>query len=166
MVLLALDLTHRALGDIEVIFNDTGLEMPETLRNVEEVSRYYGYTLNVASAGDIFWRAVEIFGPPGKDYRWCCKITKLVPIAKLTRAKWPSGALNIVGQRAYESLDRAKSPLVWRNKWIPHMISTTPIQYWSQLSTWLISSSINYHTISYTKKGSIDSAVIYVHPVH
>lgn len=135
--LVALDLTHRALGDIEVIFNDTGLEMPETLRNVEEVSRYYGYTLNVASAGDIFWRAVEIFGPPGKDYRWCCKITKLVPIAKLTRAKWPSGALNIVGQRAYESLDRAKSPLVWRNKWIPHMISTTPIQYWSQLSTWL-----------------------------
>lgn len=64
-------------------------------------------------------------------------MAKLVPIAKLTRALWPDGALNVVGQRAYESLDRAKSPLIWRNKWIPHMISTTPIQYWSQLATWL-----------------------------
>jgi len=135
--LVALDLTYRALGDLEVVFNDTGLELPETLRNVEEVANHYGTKLHIATAGDIFWRAVEVFGPPGKDYRWCCKVAKLVPIARLTKTKWPGGALNIVGQRAYESLDRAKSPLVWRNKWIPHMVSTTPIQYWSQLATWL-----------------------------
>ena len=135
--LVALDLTSRALGSLEIIFNDTGLEMPETLKNVDEVARRYDYKLHVASAGDIFWRAVEVFGPPGKDYRWCCKVAKLVPIAKLTKALWPDGALNVVGQRAYESLDRAKSPLIWRNKWISHMISTTPIQYWSQLAAWL-----------------------------
>ncbi|MEM1695860.1 MAG: phosphoadenosine phosphosulfate reductase family protein [Desulfurococcaceae archaeon] len=135
--LVALDLAHRAFGDLDILFNDTGLEMPETLRNVEYVANYYGYKLYVASAGDIFWRAVDVFGPPGKDYRWCCKVTKLVPIAKLTKAVWPNGGFNIVGQRAYESLDRASSPLVWRNKWIRHMVSTTPIQYWSQLSTWI-----------------------------
>ncbi|MEM0001430.1 MAG: phosphoadenosine phosphosulfate reductase family protein [Desulfurococcaceae archaeon] len=135
--LVTLDLAHRAYGSLEIIFNDTGLEMPETLNNVEKVADLYGHKLYVASAGDIFWRAVEVFGPPGKDYRWCCKVAKLVPIAKLTKTVWPGGALNLVGQRAYESLDRAKSPLVWRNKWIPHMISTTPIQYWSQLACWL-----------------------------
>lgn len=135
--LVSLDLAMKALGDVKMIFNDTGLEMPETLRNVEYVSKYYSVDLHIASAGDIFWRSVELFGPPGKDYRWCCKITKLVPIAKLTKTLWPNGALNILGQRAFESLDRAKSPLVWRNKWIPHMVSTTPIQYWSQLACWI-----------------------------
>lgn len=135
--LVALDLAHKAFGELEIIFNDTGLEMPETLRNVDEVTRLYNYELHIARAGDIFWKAVEVFGPPGKDYRWCCKVAKLVPIAKLTKTLWPTGALNIVGQRAYESLDRAKSSLIWRNKWIPHMISTTPIQYWSQLACWL-----------------------------
>lgn len=135
--LVALDLTCRALGDIELIFNDTGLELPDTISNVERVANYYGCKLNVASAGNAFWRGVEIFGPPGRDYRWCCKVAKLVPIARLTKARWPTGALNVVGQRAYESINRAKSPLIWRNKWIPHMISTTPIQYWSQLACWL-----------------------------
>jgi phosphoadenosine phosphosulfate reductase len=135
--LVALDLTHRVFGEVEILFNDTGLELPETLRNVEEVSSFYGFRAHYASAGDIFWRAVEVFGPPGKDYRWCCKVAKLTPIAKLTKTTWPNGALNIVGQRAYESLDRARSPLVWRNKWVSHMVSTTPIQYWSQLACWL-----------------------------
>jgi len=135
--LVALDLACRVFGGVELVFNDTGLELPETLRNIEEVSVYYNLRAHYASAGDIFWKAVEIFGPPGKDYRWCCKVAKLTPIAKLTKMLWPSGALNIVGQRAYESLDRAKSPLVWRNKWVSHMLSTTPIQYWGQLACWL-----------------------------
>ena len=146
--LVALDLVHKAFNDLEIIFNDTGLELPETLNNVEQVTKYYGYKLLVASAGDIFWRAVNFFGPPGKDYRWCCKVTKLVPIAKLTRTLYSSGALNIVGQRAYESFDRAKSPLVWRNKWIPHMVTTTPIQYWSQLAGWLY---IHRYKLPYNK---------------
>lgn len=134
--LVALDLAYRVFGELEIVFNDTGLELPETLRNVEEVSDFYKCKAHWASAGNIFWKAIEIFGPPGKDYRWCCKIAKLAPIAKLTKALWPSGALNIVGQRAYESLDRARSPLIWRNKWVSHMISTTPIQYWGQLACW------------------------------
>jgi len=135
--LVSLHLAVKAFGSVDVLFNDTGIELPETLNNVEEVSGKYGLNLVTASAGNMFWSAVETFGPPGKDYRWCCKIIKLVPIAKTSRVKWPNGALNIVGQRAYESLDRAKSPVLWRNKWVPHLVSTTPIQDWSQLSIWL-----------------------------
>ena len=134
--LVALDLACRVFGELEIVFNDTGLELPETLRNIEDVSNFYKCRVHWASAGDIFWKAIEIFGPPGKDYRWCCKVAKLAPIAKLTKTLWSSGALNIVGQRAYESLDRARSPLIWRNKWVSHMISTTPIQYWGQLACW------------------------------
>ncbi len=135
--LVALHLTLETLGDAKLLFNDTGLELPDTRDNVDYVAEKYGLEKVVASAGDSFWNAVEIFGPPGKDYRWCCKIVKLVPLARISRHKWPSGALNIVGQRAYESLDRAKSPRVWRNRWIPHLLSITPIQEWSQLHIWL-----------------------------
>ena len=135
--LTALDLTVKAIGDTDVLFNDTGLELPETHRNVEYVVEKYGLKLYKASAGDIFWKAVWIFGPPGKDYRWCCKVTKLVPIARTTRRIWPDGALNIVGQRAYESMDRARSPSIWRNRWVPHLLSISPIQEWNQLLEWL-----------------------------
>lgn len=135
--LTALNLTLEAIGDADLLFNDTGLELPETIRNVEEVAEKYGLRLVKASAGDAFWKAVWIFGPPGKDYRWCCKVTKLVPIARTTRSTWPSGALNIVGQRAYESIDRARSPSIWRNRWVPHLLSVTPIQEWNQFVEWL-----------------------------
>jgi len=135
--LIALHLTLNALGDAELLFNDTGLELPDTIKNVENVSRKYGLKLTIAAAGNIFWKAVKIFGPPGKDYRWCCKVTKLVPLARTARKKWPHKALNIVGQRAFESIDRAKSPIIWRNRWIPHLVSATPIQEWNQLLEWL-----------------------------
>ncbi len=135
--LVALHLTLEALGDATLLFNDTGLELPDTLENVEYIANYFGLNLVEASAGNAFWESLPVFGPPGKDYRWCCKIAKLIPIAKTSRLKWSSGALNIVGQRAYESIDRAKSPIIWRNKWVPHLVSTTPIQEWNQLVEWL-----------------------------
>jgi len=135
--LVALDLTIKALDKPKMLFNDTGLELPETIENVEDVANYYDLELVTANAGNIFWNSLPVFGPPGRDYRWCCKVAKLTPIAKVTRAKWGTGALNIVGQRAFESIDRAKSPLIWRNKWVPHLLSTTPIQDWSQLAIWL-----------------------------
>ncbi len=135
--LVALHLTIETLGKAKLLFNDTGLELPETIENVDYVAEKYGLEKIVASAGDSFWKGLEVFGPPGKDYRWCCKIAKLVPLARTTKKLWSTGALNIVGQRAFESIDRARSPRVWRNRWIPHLLSLTPIQEWSQLHIWL-----------------------------
>ncbi len=135
--LVSLDLTLKAGLDPKMLFNDTGLELPETVETVERTAKHYGVELYVASAGDRFWKAVEFYGPPGKDYRWCCKVVKLAPIANLTKKLWGGGALNVVGVRAYESLDRARSPRVWRNRWLPWFLSVTPIHEWSQLAVWL-----------------------------
>ncbi|MEB3816906.1 MAG: phosphoadenosine phosphosulfate reductase family protein [Desulfurococcales archaeon] len=135
--LVALHLTLRLGYKPYLIFNDTGLELPETRESVKRIADEYGLELLVADAGDAFWRAVERVGPPGKDFRWCCKVTKLAPLARLLNEKFPEGALNVVGQRAYESLDRARSPRVWRNRWIPHILNIAPIHEWSQLHVWL-----------------------------
>jgi len=135
--LVSLHLTLRSLGDCPLLFNDTGIELPETVKIVHEVADHYGLDLEVAEAGNAFWESVKFYGPPARDYRWCCKVAKLVPLARKILKNYPSGILNIVGQRAYESLDRARSPRIWRNKWIPTITSISPIQYWNQLAIWL-----------------------------
>lgn len=135
--LVALHLTLKLGLDPIVVFNDTGLELPETVETVYKTAERYELKLEVASAGDAFWRAVHFFGPPAKDYRWCCKIVKLGPMARLVNTKWPRGALNIVGQRAFESLDRARTPRVWRNRWFPQLLNISPIQYWNSFMIWL-----------------------------
>ncbi len=134
--LVALHLTLDLKEPI-VVFNNTGIEMPETLETVDKVVKTFGLELVVADAGDSFWDALRRVSPPARDLRWCCKVTKLVPMAKLVKERWPQGTLNVVGQRAFESIERSKSPRVWRNKWFPQVLNISPIQYWTQLDVWM-----------------------------
>ncbi len=134
--LVSLDLTLRAGVEPALLFNDTGLEFPETRQAVETAAERHGLKLVVASAGNAFWRSVGFFGPPGRDYRWCCKVAKLAPLARTAKSAWKGDILNIVGQRAFESLDRARSSRIWRNRWVPTILSMSPIQEWNQLAVW------------------------------
>jgi len=131
---------HLALGiGIEplVLFNNTGIELPETVETVYRTVDRYGLRLVEASAGERFWGSVYELGIPGRDYRWCCKVCKLAPLSLTVKQNWPDGGLNIVGQRAFESIDRARSPRVWRLRWAPTMLNLSPILEWSQFDVWL-----------------------------
>jgi len=121
----------------KILFNNTGIELPETLETVYRTVEKYGLELVEASANDIFWKSVYNLGIPGRDYRWCCKTCKLAPLHRTVIKLWPSGALNIVGQRAFESIDRARSPRIWRLRWAPQLLNISPINEWSQLEVWL-----------------------------
>ncbi|ABU81899.1 phosphoadenosine phosphosulfate reductase family protein [Ignicoccus hospitalis] len=134
--LVALHLTLE-FGKPIVVFNNTGIEMPETVETVRRVVEAFDLELAVADAGNSFWEAMKRNSPPARDLRWCCKVTKLVPMAKLVKERWPSGTLNVVGQRAFESIERSKSPRVWRNKWFPQVLNIAPIHYWTQLDVWM-----------------------------
>ncbi|MGC8933338.1 MAG: phosphoadenosine phosphosulfate reductase family protein [Candidatus Methanodesulfokora sp.] len=122
-----LNLAEKSKCDYLVYFNDTGIEMPETIEQAERADI-------VGSAGDSFWRYVPRFGPPARDYRWCCKVLKLVPTYKalkgLTR-------MTLVGQRRFESLDRMRSKKVWMNEWLPGILTAAPINDWTALDAWL-----------------------------
>ncbi len=135
--LVTLHLTIETGFEPILMFNNTGIELPETIKAVQKTVDEYNLRYEVADAGNAFWKAVTSFGPPARNYRWCCKIVKLVPFARLTRKIWPNGALNILGQRAYESYDRSRSPKVWRNQWAPHVLSIAPIHEWPQFILWL-----------------------------
>ncbi|MCX8168770.1 MAG: phosphoadenosine phosphosulfate reductase family protein [Candidatus Methanomethylicia archaeon] len=120
----------------KMLFNDTGLELPETVRYIEEISEELQIELIKAEAGRIFWEAFENLGPPARDYRWCCKTCKLIPILKTMKKEYPNGSLTLVGQRKFESLSRAKSQSIWKNKWLPDSINVSPIMDWSALHIW------------------------------
>jgi len=132
----ALSLTLEAGLEPIILFNDTGLELPPTLKNVDTVAHKFNLKLLTASAGNRFWDSVNVFGPPAKDYRWCCKVVKMAPIARIYKKHFPNGLLAIIGQRAFESVDRSRSGAVWRNRWLPAALNISPLQEWDQLTVW------------------------------
>jgi len=139
--LVALDLTLEAGMDPLILFNDTNLELPETIENVHDVAKKYSIKLEIADARNKFWEAINFFGPPARDYRWCCKIAKLAPIGKFYKYNFSNGVLTIVGQRGFESIERARSGSVWRNRWLPSILNISPIQEWDQLLVWMYAKS-------------------------
>jgi phosphoadenosine phosphosulfate reductase len=134
--LATLVLVRKALGQVPVMFVDTGVEVPETLSFIRDLEKRLDMEFLREEGGD-FFKGVEYFGPPGRDYRWCCKVCKLGPTAKIIERHFPEGVLNFIGQRAYESETRAKSQRVWRNPWLPKQKGAGPIQHWTALHVWL-----------------------------
>ncbi|MEM2822852.1 MAG: phosphoadenosine phosphosulfate reductase family protein [Thermofilaceae archaeon] len=135
--LVAYRLAEKAFGKVPILFNDTGLELPETVEYVKSFAKRVGAELILADAGKAFWSSLNVMGPPARDYRWCCKVCKLVPTARAIKERLGGEVLSIVGQRRYESAARALSPRVYRNKWIPMTLVAAPIQDWSALDVWL-----------------------------
>ena len=130
-------LVYKALGKVPILFNNTGIELPETVRYVRDFARRNDVELIEADAGEGFWRGIKVMGPPARDFRWCCKVAKLAPISREVKKLFPNGALSFVGQRKFESAMRALSPRVWRNRWMPEIIAATPILTWTALDVWM-----------------------------
>jgi phosphoadenosine phosphosulfate reductase len=121
----------------KLLFVDTGLEFEETKQNVAEVAHDFSLDVVSESAGGSFWKNLDHFGPPAKDFRWCCKTCKLGPATRLIQKNFPEGVLSFIGQRAYESQQRAAKGSVWRNPWTPNQLAASPIQKWTALHVWL-----------------------------
>ncbi len=124
-----LELVNRSDVAYHTYFNDTGLELPETIEFVEKI----GY--DIKGEGDSFWRYVSKFGPPARDYRWCCKVLKLTPTRKAL--KYLAPGVTLVGQRKYESSARMRSRSIWKNRWLPEFVTGAPLNDWSSLQTWI-----------------------------
>ena len=121
----------------ETFFLDTGIELEETLKYVDYVEKRYGLKIKRIHSDDRFWKSLEKYGPPARDYRWCCKVVKLGPTTRFIMENYPKGVLTFIGQRRYESNVRSKTPRIWRNKWVPNQIAASPIQNWTALEVFL-----------------------------
>ena len=133
-LLLTIDAGHK----LPVLFIDTGLEFEETVQFVHDTVERHGLELIEEKAPvDAFFGNLVHFGPPAKDYRWCCKTNKLGPTVNAITKHFPDGVLSFIGQRKYESEARKAKSRIWRNPWTPGQLGASPIQDWSAMHVWL-----------------------------
>lgn len=136
--LACLLLTLDAGLKLPILFIDTGLELTETVEHVHDVVKRHDLKLIEEKAPtDAFFGNLEFFGPPAKDFRWCCKTNKLGPTVSAINKNFPGGVLSFIGQRKYESEARNAKPRIWRNPWTPGQLGASPIQSWSAMHVWL-----------------------------
>ncbi|NMC05402.1 MAG: phosphoadenosine phosphosulfate reductase family protein, partial [Candidatus Lokiarchaeota archaeon] len=152
--LATLLLVQKAIGPgngvlqkpFSIFFADTGLEFPEVLQNVQDVVTWAGLraAFHVRSAGDKFWPLAANFGPPARDFRFCCHTLKASQINDMVEEmvikagnRVDSRLLVFLGQRQYESFNRAEDDRVYTNSYVPMQVIGTPIKEWSALDEWL-----------------------------
>ena len=134
--LAAYGMASRAVRNPGLLFINTGLEFPETVEYVHAFAEEYGETLHIADAGNAFWDNVDTFGPPAKDFRWCCKVCKLGPITDLISHDYPKGTITVEGNRALESFARSKIGFVSKNPFVPNQTNLNPVRTWSAAEVW------------------------------
>lgn len=135
--LASLWLCRKARPRAEVLFINTGLEFPETVAYTRDFCRAHKMKLHeIKSEGDLF-QQVESFGPPAKDFRWCCKTNKLGPMTSFLQQHYPKGCVTIEGRRIYESFNRSTIKAVERNPYVPSQTTLSPIRNWRALEVML-----------------------------
>ncbi|MCK4847659.1 MAG: phosphoadenosine phosphosulfate reductase family protein, partial [Candidatus Heimdallarchaeota archaeon] len=138
--LVTLDLVAKSDVPYEIIFADTGLEFPETLENIDLISKNYNRKiLTDENQSWDFWERFEQFGPPTRNSRWCCKSSKLAPVNNILEKNYPENdkVLTFLGKRRFESFGRSQEPRLSQNPWIPKQISAAPINNWSAFEVFL-----------------------------
>lgn len=129
-----LHLVRQQQPDVAVVWNNTGVEFPETWPFIRRMTEEWGLDLHIAkpSPGETFWWAVEKYGWPllGKDIRrstdhhitrrltnrkrkaadvarissYCCDYLKVKPSLRVTRALGTQ--VDIIGNMVAESRQR------------------------------------------------------------
>ncbi|MBP2030940.1 phosphoadenosine phosphosulfate reductase [Methanohalophilus levihalophilus] len=139
--LVALSLAMDALSTkrLEAFFVNTGLEFPETEKFVHDFCNQYGISLTEEKAEGAFWENVDKFGPPGKDFRWCCKVCKLGPANAVMKKCGQKNelCLTIDGKRKYESFSRSKTKATEMNPFVQGQLNIFPLRNWRAFEVWL-----------------------------
>ncbi|MCZ7385388.1 MAG: phosphoadenosine phosphosulfate reductase family protein [Candidatus Methanoperedens sp.] len=138
--LTTLDLTRSAVKKpIKVFFANTGIEFPETVEFVRRFCSENSIELIEVETKEAFWENLPSFGPPAKDFRWCCKVCKLAPINTVIEECTRGGGkcLTIDGKRKYESFTRSRIAPKEENPFIPGQVSVFPIRDWRAIEVWL-----------------------------
>ena len=129
--------------DFKIFFIDTGIEFKETIEFVEYIVKEYNLEekfMKYTTKNDFYEESRSNFGPPARDFRWCCKVLKLSNINDLIRDHFPKGVLTFIGNRKYESFlrrDDSKKGKISKNSYIPQQINVNIINSWIALTVWL-----------------------------
>lgn len=144
---VVLDLCTRAIppSAFQVIYSDTGYELPSSLDLYKEVQEFYGKKfpdLKFSTAknhGQVldYWDKI---GTPSDTHRWCCSIMKTVPLyrtLKLSGTNKQGKVLTFDGVRAEESTRRAGYDRTGKGVKHSNVINASPILFWNTAEVFL-----------------------------
>lgn len=143
---VVLDLCTRALppSAFEVIYSDTGYELPPSLILYKEIQEHYKKKFpelkfqiakNHASVIE-YWDKI---GTPSDTHRWCCSVMKTAPLYRLLKIKENKQArvLTFDGIRAEESTSRSTYNRIGKGVKHDTVINASPILAWNTTEIFL-----------------------------
>lgn len=151
---VVLDLCTRAIPpqDFEVIYSDTGYELPPSLHMYEEIAQHYKSLypeLSFRTARNhasvlSYWDKI---GTPSDTHRWCCAVMKTGPLYRMLKTEDNKQAkvLTFDGVRAEESTRRSGYNRVGKGVKHDTVINARPILYWNTAEIFLYMFKYNLH---------------------
>lgn len=143
---VVLDLCTRAIPstDFEVIYSDTGYELPPSLTLYDEVQRYYkelypDLKFSTARNHENVLNYWDKMGTPSESLRWCCTIMKTSPLYRSLKKEdnKQSKVLTFEGVRAEESVRRSNYERIGKGVKHDTAINARPILHWSTIEIFL-----------------------------
>lgn len=145
---VVLDLCTRAIppSEFQVIYSDTGYELPSSLELYEQVKKHYhnlfpslrfSITRNHESVLS-YWDKI---GTPSDTHRWCCSVMKTAPLyrtLKIEGTNKQAKVLTFDGVRAEESTRRSNYNRVGKGKHTT-IYNAHPIILWNTVEIFLYS---------------------------
>ena len=142
---VVLDLCTRAIPptDFEVIYSDTGYELPPSLALYKDVEAYYKQkfpSLRFLTARNHesvlnYWDKI---GTPSDNHRWCCSVMKTAPLYRMLKVEGNEQArvLTFDGVRAEESVRRENYQRLGKGKHT-YIYNAHPIISWNSVEIFL-----------------------------
>lgn len=139
---VVLDLCTRAIPstEFEVIYSDTGYELPPSLALYDEVKAHYrrlfpDLKFSLVRNHESVLHYWDKIGTPSDTHRWCCSIMKTAPIyrsLKIEGTNKQARVLTFDGVRAEESTKRGAYTRVGKGKHTT-IFNAHPILHWNSV---------------------------------
>ena len=143
---VVLDLCNRTIPptEFQVIYSDTGYELPSSLELYEQVKEYYhklspslkfSLTKNHESVLN-YWDKI---GTPSDTHRWCCSVMKTAPLYRSLKIEGTNKQAKVLafdGVRAEESVRRSGYQRIGKGKHTT-IYNAHPILHWNSVEIFL-----------------------------
>lgn len=144
---VVLDLCTRAIPpeSFEVIYSDTGYELPPSLALYDQIIEFYHQKFptlkfSVARNHESVINYWDKIGTPSDTHRWCCSIMKTAPLYRMLKIEGTNKQARILtfdGVRAEESTRRSGYNREGRGVKHDTVINARPILYWNTTEVFL-----------------------------
>lgn len=129
----------------QVIYSDTGYELPHSLKLYEEVKEYYNekypeLLFRTARNHEKVLNYWDKIGTPSDTHRWCCSVMKTAPLYRMLKIEGTNKQAKVLafeGTRGEESNKRSTYERIGKGVKHNGVINARPIYFWSSTEVYL-----------------------------